>query len=339
MTMKELAKIANVSVATVSKAFNGAEDISQATRGHIFQIAKVHGCYEKFHKGKYHKKTIAVICPEMASSYYTRYVEILRGLIEKANCIPIISADDFDAEKQRELIDYYATYQKVDGIIVFCLHFRLEKKYETPIIAFMSCRDPAVDFVVVNYKQAEEDAVKILTEYGHKHIVFISEPRTRIKGEHYFASMRKYGKGLPCIITSDSRFEKAGEEGVDRLIAEKRQFTALICAYDNIAFGAMKQLKRYGLRVPEDVSVIGMDNISMGQYAETELSSIGTQPEEVCMIAWNLLQKKMNNPFYISKQNITINEELILRKSVARYSPVSSGELEHTNEINHEIKE
>ncbi len=318
MTMRDLARLANVSVATVSKAFNGGDDISQATREYIFQIAKEHDCYEKFYKGKFHKKVIAVICPEMASDYYVRFVEILRGLIEKAKYIPIVSADDFNAEKQQELIEYYASYQKVDGIIVFHLRTDLKQKYDTPIISLFGCKDPTVDLVRVNFSLAMEEAVKVLTEYGHRQIAFIGEPLATVKARYFCTAVKNWGKGFPTVVISDSRFEKAGEEGVNRLIEEGKKFTALICAYDYIAFGAMKQLKRQGLRVPEDVSVIGMDNLSMGQYTETPLSSIGTQPEEVCMIAWNLLQKKMKNPYYVSKQNIILNERLILRESVAR---------------------
>ncbi len=63
MTMRELAKLANVSVSTVSKAFSETDDISEETKNHIFKIARNTGCYGKFYKGKYSKKVIAIICP------------------------------------------------------------------------------------------------------------------------------------------------------------------------------------------------------------------------------------------------------------------------------------
>ena len=80
MTMKDLAKLANVSVSTVSKAFSEAEDINKETKNRIFEIAKQTGCYGKFHKGKYHKKIIGVIVPEIVSDYYKIFLNILRCL-------------------------------------------------------------------------------------------------------------------------------------------------------------------------------------------------------------------------------------------------------------------
>ncbi len=318
MTMKDLAKLAGVSVATVSKAFRGGEDISQQTRERIFKIAREYGCYGKFHKGKYHKKVIVVICPEMASSYYTRFVEVLRGLIEQAQYIPVISADGFNEEKQRELIEYYASYMGVDGIIVFGLKSELKKGYDTPIVSLFHSDDSSVDFVGVNFRQAMMDALKVLVDYGHEHIGFVGEPLASVKANCFKSALQKLGKDSSHVVVSQKRFEKAGEDGVKQLFTEDQQITALVCAYDYIAFGAIKQLKRQGLRVPEDVSVIGMDNISISQYTETTLSSIGGSPEEVCCIAWDLLQKKLKNPYYTSKQNIVLRENLILRESVAR---------------------
>ena len=122
MTMRELAKAANVSVSTVSKAFHGGKDISEETREHIFSVAKELGCYGKFHQGKYNKKVIAVICPELAGQFYSTFTELLQEMIEKAGCICTISTDHFLPEVQAQLIEYYSEYLKVDGILVFDLH-------------------------------------------------------------------------------------------------------------------------------------------------------------------------------------------------------------------------
>ena len=117
MTMKELAKLANVSVSAVSKAFSEADDISAETKEHIFSLAKEYGCYGRFYKGKYHKKVIAIICPELLNGIYTCVVNCLRELIEAADGMCVVSADNFSASKQAELIDYYISYLKV----AFCI--------------------------------------------------------------------------------------------------------------------------------------------------------------------------------------------------------------------------
>ena len=68
MTMRELARLANVSVSTVSKAFADADDVCRETKEHIFRIARETGCYGKFYKGKYSKKIYAIICSELISN-------------------------------------------------------------------------------------------------------------------------------------------------------------------------------------------------------------------------------------------------------------------------------
>ena len=87
---------------------------------------------------------------------------------------------------------------------------------------------------------------------------------------------------------------------------------------DLIAIGIVSQLLRSGIRVPEDIEVIGFDNIATGEYAQTTLTTIDTNPQELCMVVWDLLQKKLKNPYFRSRQTIVIETNLILRDSVAK---------------------
>lgn len=320
MTMRELAKLANVSVSTVSKAFCDADDVSAETKAHIFEIAKQQGCYGKYYKGKYHKKIIAIICPELASHYYAAFVEKLQALIEGADGLCVISADGFSRAKQAELIEYYASYLKVDGLIVFGLKSRLKKGCETPIVSLFSSADRNVDSVDIDMQAAIHDAVETLSRYGHRRIAFLGERLTVQKAEHFAAAMAAAGNKEMQIVESGERFEKAGEDGVSRLLpALKRgEVTAIVCAYDNIAFGAIRRLKKSGLTVPGDVSVIGIDNVPTSGYTETSLTSIDTAPDTVCRIAWELLQKKIESPYFKAKQNILIRPNLIVRESIRR---------------------
>ena len=155
----------------------------------------------------------------------------------------------------------------------------------------------------------------MLKEYGHTKIAFLGETLTTLKAGYYYQAALELLHEEPLIITSPKRFEQAGEDCIQRLNNHK-DVTALICAYDNIAFGAIKALQTMGLQIPHDISVIGIDNTPMGNYTSTSLTTIDTKPEEVCTLAWELLQKKISSPFYKSTQNISIRSGLILRESV-----------------------
>ncbi len=315
MTMRDLAKLANVSVSTVSKAFHDADDISPQTRDLVFEIAKKYGCFGKFYKGKFHKQIIAIICPELGSSFYTTYVEQLQSIIEANNGIALISADHFSATSQAELLDYYASYLQVDGIITLNLIGPLKKGYDIPIVSVFNTPSPHIDAVRVNLEQPMSDAIQLLYSLGHEKIAFIGEKLTTTKAQLF---QKIIGQPDPLIIESNHRFEKAGEDGIKQLLAAKENFTAVICAYDNIALGAIRQLKRSGYRVPEDFSVIGIDNISTSEHAETALTTIDTNPREVCLLAWDIIQKKQKSKYYHSVQEITITGKLIVRESVGQ---------------------
>ena len=316
MTMRELAKLANVSVSAVSKAFHDADDISSETKAHIFELAKKHGCYGKFYKERFPKKVIAIICAELNSGHYSSFVTKLQEFIEESGNIAVVSNDHFDADTQAELIDYYASYIHVDGIIVLGLRTPIKRGYDIPIVALFSTVDTSVDSVRNDMEGAMREAVSLLSKLEHKNIAFISEHLTKSTAA-LFERIVGERKGISAhLIHTTESFEKAGEEGIKHLLAKKCGATAIICAYDEIAIGAIKELKRNGFSVPDDISVIGIDNIQATAYTETGLTTIDMNPDEICMIAWDLILKKQENKFYKNHQQITLACKLIVRESV-----------------------
>lgn len=315
MTMTELARLANVSLSTASKAFSGAEDISEETREHIFSIAREHGCFGRFYKGKYVKPIIAVISSEPIGGYYARIVEALRKQIEQDGGICVTATDTFDAEKQEELLDYFISWMKVDGVVVFSLRNELKKAYRTPLVSLFSSADERVDAVKTTMADTIFETADLLCHYGHRRIAFIGEKLTEGKRLPLEAAMQRIG-GTCHSIVSDKRFEEAGEDGARTLLASGVPFTAVVCAYDNIAYGAIKEFKRHGLSVPDDVSVIGMDNLDTSAYTETSLTSVDFDSTGLCQAAWELMKKKLHNPLYRPTEDVVVPSKLILRESL-----------------------
>lgn len=316
MTMRELARLANVSVSTVSKAFADADDVCAETKERIFALAKQYGCFGKYYKDKFSKKVFAIVCPELISDYYIKFVEQLRAIIEKNGGIAVISADHFDAKKQAELIEYYASYLHVDGIAVFGLRTPVKKGYEIPIVSLFSAIDTNVDSVKVSMTSAMEDAIDLLYRNGHRSITFIGEELTKEKGVLFEKVCGKYPDIELRNRISKTRFEEAGKEAVSALIAEHELTDAIVCAYDYIAIGAIKALKEAGFSVPEDVSVIGADNIGLAEYTEVPLTTIDSESEEVCSAVWELLAKKQENKYWRANRDIIIKARLVERASV-----------------------
>lgn len=349
MTMRELAALSNVSVSTVSKAFHGAEDVSEETKEHIFAIARKYGCFGKYYRGQYARKVIAIVCPEIGSAYYNRYVEELQKLVEESGGIVLVSSDNFEPEDQQELVEYYASYLKADGMFIFDRQTPLKKGYSIPVVSLLSNRALARPHSLqVNLEEPMKDAIAHLRSLGHKHILFAGERLTGGKA----AVFREAAAGIQTVPTdfqiaagsetaaddfrtvageeqyevfeSVYRFEEAGMDAAKNIFKRKKRPTAVICAYDNIAVGLIRYLKEQGYSVPGDFSVIGMDNIRMAQYLEHSLTTIDCRINETCAAAWELMKKKLKNPYYMPEKSQVVTGKLIIRETSGIISPGGS---------------
>ena len=318
MTLKDIAKLCNVSVSTVSKAFCDAEDVSLETKQLVFEIAKENGCYEKYYKGRYHKFVVAVICPEIDSQFYSRFVEHLQEAVEREGGVTVIALDRFDADRQRELIEYFSSNRRADGIIVYNLK-QLKKGYDIPIISIGS-KITGIDSVNSEMGGAVDDAVRHLIMLGHKRAAFIGEPLTTSKQERFLNAAAAQGLKVDTddVIVALSRFEDAGYSGAKQLLGQGSDCTAIVCAYDYIAIGAMRYLEQEGYKIPEDFSVIGMDNIDTSKYLAHSLTTIDSHLEELCTVVADLMAKKVRNRWVTARQEIKISADLIVRESTGK---------------------
>ena len=327
MNLNMIAKQAGVSVSTVSKAFNGSKEISQSTKERIFEIARENNCFEKYFKNKYDKKVVAVIYPELQGNYYTQIVDELEKMLREKNVVMVSSITNFDKEREKALVDYYAMYSGVDGIILVEAMNKRYKNIRIPLVSFMTSdaktRNSHSDNIQIDVNGSVEEAIMCLKEFGHTRIGFAGESLTAIKAEMYKKAMRKAGLIVrpSDIKVSSKRFEEAGVECMNAWFDEPDRPTAILAAYDYIAVGVLRSIYKKGYSVPEHFSVVGMDDIPIISYMHTSISSIKTNTLHACRTIVDVVVKKMDNQFYTSRENITISTEFILRESVG---PVST---------------
>ncbi len=326
MKMKTLAALAGVSPSTVSKAFSGSHEVSEATRERIFALAREHGVFDKYDKNKFSKRIIAVICPDMRRDYYNEVVNALKKELEARGCMTLVSISDFSPEKRDELYSYYTAYAKVDGVIV--LSHALDIDPDTLMIpTVLYTKNPAlppkVDCVFLDVQPAIVDALRYLQAMGHEHFGFVGHHRAEHRREEFLRATKALG--IPIresdIRMSKETFEKAGAETIRAWIAEGDAPTAILAAYDYVAIGIMHALQEDGYRVPEDFAVVGMDDIPRAAYLTPSLSSIGFPTEQACHLAIDLLMKKLNDKYYSAPDEIRLRAEFICRKSSS--APVS----------------
>ena len=320
MTLQKLAELAGVSVSTVSKAFSDSREISNDTKEQILTLAKEHGCFEKYYKGRFGKRPVAVICPEIRSEYYADFAANLNDKIEAKGGMMMLSVSDFDVKREEELIRYYSAFGHADGIVILSGTSRLKTESAVPVVAIGGKHKTGqADCIDVDLSVGVDRAVEYLKENGHRSIGFIGEMHTTSKFRLFCEAMRKNALRVEenYVIKSTKRFEEAGYDAMKQLTALPARPTAVIAAYDYMAIGALHYAQEAGIKIPADISVIGMDNISAAAYLDVPLTTIVSHSDELCETAVDLIFKKMDNRFYFARQDITLKSQLIVRDSVA----------------------
>lgn len=315
MTLQKLAELAHVSVSTASKAFSDSADISEQTKKIVIETAKKHGCFEQFDKGIYHKKIIAVICPELRGGYYGEYVTELERRIREMGSIMALSISHFDTENAKELFLYHSQYQKTDGVILIGSPNGINNPNDFPAVALSHKGEENWLYVQTDLYPPIREAVFHLVSMGHKDIAFLGEPKTESKQKLYEQAMEEAGLTPRSVIT-DARFEECGYLGMHSLLSSLP--TAVITAYDSVAIGAIHLLQSKKISIPEEISVIGMDNIPVTSYLDIPLTTISSRIPQVCDSLLELLLKKIAQKNNHSKEMITIPGEVIYRNSVAK---------------------
>ncbi|MBQ4516856.1 MAG: LacI family DNA-binding transcriptional regulator [Clostridia bacterium] len=316
ITLSKIAKLAHVSVSTVSKAFSGSSEVNEKTRELIFEIAKQENCFKKYYNVKYPKYVIAVICPEFRSRYYTTYLSSLHEELSKYNCEISVAATEFSKEKEEDLLEYYTKHSTVDGIIIVNPKTKLNIEVDIPIAAIgYSNNKNEIISINVDFNESISEAIAYFKENGVKDIGFIGEKLTTAKFNCFKNAMTTHGIKIneDFIAISDERFEEGGYLAMEELFKRNAVPRAIICSYDNLAFGAMVSIFEHGLKVPDDIAVLGMDDVREAKYMNPPLSSINLRIDTACEIAAKeIINKITDKP--VNYENF-IPYKLNLRKS------------------------
>ncbi len=323
MTYEKIARLANVSLSTVSKALSGSKEISEELREKIIKIALEQGYFTKKSKRKIEYVddkaiTIAIVCPEIVSVTYASEITAAKNEIEKRGAIASVYVYDFDAEKLDRIIEAITVGNRADGIILCpCSSSAIKLKTSLPTVGIYQYPSD-FDTISYNLNAAMSDAVKHLTELGHKNIAFVGETNTMTKLDAYKDALQKHGLLCPDdnVYVIDERFEKIGYVAADKIAAAKKLPTAVICAYDEVALSLIHKLTEKGIKVPEDISVVGFNDVPSAAYSSVPLTTVRIYGKEQAERAVGLLYDKIFEKTKII-QHITIRHELVIRKSTA----------------------
>ncbi|MCM3598620.1 LacI family transcriptional regulator [Metabacillus idriensis] len=333
-TIKDIAKAAGVSVTTVSRALNGYSDVNEKTRQKISRIAKeLNYSPNTLARGLVMKKskTIGMLVSGMdrVSSKDNFTFEVLSGVNE------CISERDYDlvlfsttTTKQREkTYSQLCRERRVDGAILQGMKIDdpyLKEVVESDIPCMLidiPIASNSVGYVTTDNVLGAKRAVEHLISLGHTKIALINGhdqayvSKQRLKGYLDALMEAKLEVNEDWIVSGDFSEEKA-ELVTEKLLREHPEITAVFCASDLMALGAMKSAKASGTPVPEGLSVIGYDNILLAAYSNPALTTMAQNKFELGYQAANSLIDMLEGK---SGSNvITLKTDLIIRESTKK---------------------
>ncbi len=285
-TIKDVAREAGVSVATVSRVLNESAVVSEQTRRNVREVAErlnywPNGVARSLITSR--TQALGVMLPDLFGEFYS---EILRGMDctgRKAGLHLLVSSSHADAS---ELVAALRTVRgRIDGLIVMAPDIDARSAIRATaaalplvLIAPESGFEGHDTIAIANQKGAHS-VVRHLTRLGHQRIATIAGPtrnadaRQRLAG--YRAALREAGADHASALELPGDFtERSGYEAVARLLKVHPRPTAVFAANDYMAIGVMGALSDAGVRVPEDIAVVGFDDIPMARYLNPALTTV-----------------------------------------------------------------
>ena len=320
MNQKKIAELAHVSPSTVSKALSGSTDVNPETAEEIRKIAIDIGYFKEKNKIKRDNSNtrsllIAVIVPEVMGFYYSTIITCIKNEVEARGGYVSVYIYDFDKKKADNLLEYVILQGVADGVITFSVP-DLSIKPNIPIVTFHSNAIKNYDSIGCDTNALINDSVKYLSELGHKKIGFVGELNTLSSSNAFKLAMINnhipFNDGFVYIV--NGRFEAIGIEASKKIMLQKNRPTAIIAAYDEVAMSLIHELTRNGINVPDDISVMGINNIPSSTYAKIPLTTVDTFSEEQLKTAVKILFDKIINETTVVK-HITIQHKIIKRNT------------------------
>lgn len=307
ITIYDVAREAGVSMATVSRVVNGNPNVKPTTRKKVLEVIRQLGYRPNaVARGLASKKTttVGVIIPDISNAFYA---ELTRGIEDIATMYHyniILSNSDRKIEKELKLIETLLEKQ-VDGLLylggeVSEKHQEIFAATSVPIV-LAATEHQDHPFVTIDQQEAASTATSVLLKEGHQQIALISGPLTdlvngysRYQGYRRALSKHQQSFDEEWVRIGDYRYA-SGYKAMKELLAEHPNLSSVFATSDEMAVGAIHAAIDNGKKVPEDVSVIGFENIPLASQVRPMLSTIHVPMYDIGAVAMRLLTKLMNN--------------------------------------------
>ena len=330
ITMKFIAEKAGVSFATVSSVINKSSYVSKELTDRVNKTIKKYKYSKDFLAVSLRKrstKLIGIIIVDLTNPANAILCSEVEKYARKDGYGIMISSSELDYDTEQNCIDEFIM-RNIDGIILIPLregkaNYRsLFDSGKSVVILNREFRDVNADFVMFDSYDAMVAAVDHLAGLGHKRIAYINR---EMHLKHSTRRFKGYIDGLKknnlvfheeMIFTGNEFTVESGYETMLKILNLKIRPTAIISFNDIIAIGLMKAAKDAGLKIPEDISIVGADNNPFGSYLEKPLTTLDSNIKEVAEASYKFLIDRLNG-FNGPSRKVFINRSLVVKESTA----------------------
>ncbi|MBX9246411.1 LacI family DNA-binding transcriptional regulator [Actinotalea ferrariae] len=327
--LAEVAAKVGVSEATVSRVLNGKPGVSQATRDAVLTALDVLG-YERPTKLRGERgRLVGLVLPELVNPIFPAFAEVIGGALAQQGFTPVLCTRTAGGVTEAEYIDLLLG-QHVSGVIFAGgfyaerqadhAHFHRLEQLGLPVVLInASIEDLDFPRVSCDDHVAMHQALGHVYSLGHERVGLLLGPPDHVPSERKLVAARSFaardGRSLDDALVVHSQYSlESGQAAANRLV--EAGATAIVCASDPLALGAIRAVRRAGLDVPGDVSVVGYDDSNLMNSTDPALTTVRQPIEPMGRAAVDLLARMIAGAA-VSHDELLFEPELVVRGSTA----------------------
>jgi DNA-binding LacI/PurR family transcriptional regulator len=332
LNIEDIAKLAGVSSATVSRVIHSPQKVRPETRRRVCQLfEKHHYIYNATAADLSRQKTkvIGLLVPTTRSPVFANSVLAVQEQCQNYGYSVFLGNTQYDAQTEERLIRQFQE-RRVAGMILTGFAFGREQLVTDlieaglpTVVIWEKLDDPLINYVGFDNFQTAYVMTNYLINLGHRRIGLIMGPyskvgRVRKRWEGFRAAMAEKGLKIePGLVIEKEPTLKNGEEAMAQLLNHHKRPTAVFAASDVFAIGALKAAKERGLMVPRDISIAGHDDIDFAAYSTPSLTTVRVPSYEIGRLAVEVLLSKIENNKGRSRQHC-LETKLVIRESCGK---------------------
>ena len=337
ISIKDVARVACVSHSTVSRALQNSPLVNRETAARIRKIAAQSGYQASaVARGLVTRKThtVGVVVTTIADPFVS---EVVSGIEEAANAhgySVFLANSEADPRREKNAVQSFSEH-RVDGILVTssrvgALHLSMPSEWMVPVVLINNQHPTAfTPSVTIENVESSRTATRHLIDLGHWRIAYIGDQFGYESDTERFTGYRQALEGaglpfLPELIVHGNGKAEGGIAAMQKLLEMSDRPSAVFCYNDMTALGSLRVIRRAGLRVPDDVSLVGFDDLFIASYTDPPLTTLRQPMPQMGRMAMELLLQVMAGKQLES--TITVPAELIIRESAAAPRPETRDE-------------